>query len=262
MRCPLLNPIRFCDTTKVPDWNTYFPNADNWQQRDEMFIGIEPASYYKEFLASKNILLQFEVSSGDSTSLLVYKYSELSETFALSQTIIGTDITPVNWDGNSIYSFTANLTEGTYYFLINTTLKSDIFTVVSDAFLKKKLVKVEYSNTENDYGCIFDSFTFTNYFSGILDIGQPDNEIEAFESDYGELTKLNAIPKRVATLTIVDIHKTLIDHIAMIFSLDTIAINGVSYQNNEVPSIQDKENSDIVDIVVKLTQTSNDYYYD
>lgn len=262
MRCPLLNPIRFYELAKVPDWSTYFPNPNNVLQREQMFVGVEPASYYKEYLAGKVIKLQFEISSGDSTSLLLYKYNEVSEAYALNSTIVGADITPIGWEGESIYMFEVTPTEGTYYFTINGTHKSDTFTCISDTFLKKKLVKVEYTHNENDFGCIFDNFTFTNYFSGILDIGQPDNEIEAFESDYGEIVKLSSIPKRVTTLTITDIHRSLIDHIAMIFSLSNITVNGISYQNQEVPSIAEKEFVDIVDITVKLVQTNNTYYYD
>jgi hypothetical protein len=262
MRCPILNPLRFYDIGKMPDWNNYFPNANNWQQRSEVFIGIEPALYYKEYLAGKDIKLQFEIETGDIATMSIYKYDELTETYKLDNSVGGVDITPTGWDGNSIYSFLLNLGEGTYYLYINEQLKSDIFVVVSDSFLKKKLIQINYSNSENDFGCIFNGFSFTNYFSGILDIGQPDNDIEAFDSDYGNLIKLSAIPKRIATLTITDIHKSLIDHVSMIFSLDQITINGINYQNNEAPAVQDRDGSDIVDITVKLTQTDNSYYYE
>ena len=92
MICPLMNPIRFI--SGLANYNTSFPHFDNTTQRELWVPGINPAMWYKEWLAGKQINLQFEVEPGDATNLIVLKYSETSEKYDVVSTLTPTNITP------------------------------------------------------------------------------------------------------------------------------------------------------------------------
>jgi hypothetical protein len=257
--CPLLNPIRFYNST--PDYLSTFPNMDNVTQRTSYIDGIGAAQYYKEWLYGKQLDLQFEFQQGDNITLTAYKYNELTEAYESSATSSGIEITPSVWVGNKFIKHSFNLQEGTYYFEFADGLKSDVFVVTNSLFQRKKLIEIVYTNSENDYGCVFEDESLRNYFCGQLLIGNPENEMSGFESDRGNFIKLNATPKRIATLNINDLHYTYVDHVNMLFSLDSLTINGVTYQSSEPPTIEDGEFSDLKNITVKLIQTNNTYYY-
>lgn len=261
IQSPILNPIRFYATAKMPDYTTRFPNMDNVTQRTSYIDGIGAAQYYKEWLYGKDLKLQFEVQAGDNTLMTAYKYNDLTEAYAVYTTTYGEEITPSGWNGNKFARYSFTLAEGTYYIESADGLRSDVFVVTNSAFQKKKLIEIIYSNSENDFGCIFEDETLSNYFCGQLIIGNPENEISGFESDRGNFIKLSATPKRIAMLSINDIHYTYVDHVNMLFSLDNLTINGVSYQTSEPPTIEDQEFSDLKNITVKLIQTNNTYYY-
>lgn len=259
--CPILNPIRFYDT--VPDYAATFPNMDNITQRVMYVDGLQPGMYYKEFLYGKPLYLQFEFIGGtDDTTLSIYKWDIATESYILNSSSIAVNITPAGWEGNNFCSHTLNLAEGTYYLKFSDNYTSDVFVVTNSLTQRKKLIEVVYTHSENDFGAILDGHTFTNYFAGQLVLGNPENEISGFESDRGNLIKLNSTPKRIATLQINDIHYSYVDHINMIFSCDNLTINGVTYQNNEPPTSEDSaEFSDLKNITVKLVQTGNYYKY-
>jgi hypothetical protein len=267
MLCPLLNPIRFYDSALVPDYNSYFPNMDNITQRVNWVPGIHTNKhYYKEWRTGIAMYLQFEREATESVNLHVFKYDETTKTFIELETgspIVGTDISPGGWTTNPIYGYTFTpSSDGTYYFIFDgDTLTSDKFIVTSDTNFIKQLVKIKYSNTENDYGCIFGTNYFNQFFTGFLSIGEPQNEISGFQDDRGDLIKLQGTPIRVANLLLNDIHYSYADHINMIFSLDTIEINGIAYQNSEPPIKEDIADSDLKNFSIKLLQTGNDYYY-
>ena len=262
MKCPILNPIKFYDSTAMPNWSTRYPHVDNTTQRSEYVIGQSPVQFYKEFLSGQTIYLQFAKEVGDSEVLTVKKYNESTYLYDTYSTISATDITPSGWVGDTMLSYEVLLTTGTYYVTFSDGFRSDTFTVISNSDLVKKLVKVQYTHVENDYGCIFDNdYTFTNYFQGQFMPAPTENEIEAFESDRGENIKLQATPKRVFTLNINDIHQLYIDHVNMLFSLDTITVNGLEVENIDAPQVEMVEFTDVCNITVKLYLVDNDYYY-
>lgn len=261
MKAPILNPIRFHGS--APDYNSIFPNIDNITQRSQWFEGIFPGPWFKEWLYGKDIILQFQKESETDTDLRLYKYNQTTETYDL-QTVLfsGADISPVGWIGNHIYKYIiSGLSEGTYYLSFADGFCSDIFTVTNNSRLKKQLIQIVYGNTDNDFGCILGAETLTQYLTGQLIAGEPVNEKSTFLSDRGELTTLRSTPQRIATLYLNDIHSTYIDHINLLFGLDYISINGIEYQTSEVPTKEDIENSDLVNLTVKLSQKHNDYYY-
>jgi len=259
MNCPILNPIRFFDTQ--PDYQNTWPNIDNITQRIQNIDGVWPSPYYKEWLSGKDLILQFETIEGDSTGLKVYKYNEVTESYDLNSTINPAIITPAGWQGNNFLKYTLSLTIGTYYLQFTDGYTSDTFVVTDDIQQRKRFIEIKCSNSQNDYGCIFDNFTFTQYLSGQLLISAPKNDISALESDRGNITKLRSTPIRLTSLQINDIHYTLVDHVNMIFACDQLTVNGVTYQTTEPPTIEPIDGSDLVNIVVSLSQTNNNYYY-
>lgn len=259
MKCPIINPIRFFDTP--PDYQNTWPNMDNVSQRVMNIDGLWPAQYYKEWLYGDDLYLQFETVDGDNTVLSVYKYNEITEAYDLLTTVNPTMITPPGWLGDNYIKYTLSLAIGTYYLKFADGYTSDTFVVTSDIQQCKRFIRVDYTNNQNDYGVIFDNFTFTQYFSGQLIIGAPKNEISALESDRGNITKLRSTPIRLTTLFINDIHYTLVDHVNMVFSCDQITVNGVTYQTTEPPIIEPIEGSDLVNITISLSQTNNIYFY-
>lgn len=260
MKCPILSPIRFVKNT--PDYLSIWPNPDTVIPRQTWIEGVFPGQWYKEWLYGKSMVFQFEIENDINTNMSLYKYNEMTEVYDAIQTIPGLNISPVGWVGNSIYKYTvSSLNEGTYYLKFSDNYKSDVFVVTNDATLKKRIIEIKYTNSYNDFGVIFEGQLFTQYLTGQLKVGNPENTISAFVSDRGEVKKLRSTPVRVATLLINEIHSTYIDHVNMIFACDTIQVNGISYQTTEQPSIEEIENSDMVNIVIKLSQTYNDYYY-
>ena len=72
---------------------------------------------------------------------------------------------------------------------------------------------------------------------------------------------MQATPKRVFTLNINELHVNYIDHINMLFSLDTLTVNGMEVENIEAPQVELVEFTDVCNITVKLYLVDNDYYY-
>jgi hypothetical protein len=267
MKCSILNPIRFYDSAGVPNYSSSFPAIDNITQRTEWIPGIHPTNWYKEWRTGVAMYLQFEIEGTESTNLEIYKYDESTGSFAELGTgspLSGVDISPGGWATAHIYQYTFTpSSDGTYYLKFEgDTVTSDKFIVTSDSILIKQLVKIKYLNSENDFNCIFSGGEYFNQFlTGFISLGEPQNEISAFQSDRGNLELLQATPVRVANLIINDLHYTYVDHINLIFSCDTITVNGVTYQNSEPPTIEKIGDSDLVNVTVKLLQTNNEYLY-
>jgi hypothetical protein len=262
MRCPILNPIRFYDSAKLPDYSTYYPYGDNQTQREEWVKGLNPMPFYKEFRAGEALALQFEQENTESTTLTAYKYNIYLKAFEVDGTLPALDITPSGWTGDSIFSYSKTFTAGTYYLKFTDNLTSDIFVVTDDSEEIKQLVKVQYGNRENDFGCIFDNdYLFTQFFTGQFLQGDPENEKESFESDRGAMVNLHSVPKRVYTLNINDIHLSYIDHVNLLFSVSEITINGVEVESVEVQNTEKAELSDSANITLKVYVKDFDYFY-
>lgn len=259
MKAAILNPIRFYKTSNVPNYTTKFPNPDNVTFGSQYFYGVNFSSWFIRFHIGI-MYLQFEMTGADSKVLSVYKY--VNGAFQISATIYGADITPSGWSGNYMYKFTVNLSDGVYYLSSTNGFKSDIFCVTSSAEVSEDFVKIDYLNSENDFGCIFGTNSFTSYFIGSLTPGAPKNEYSTYEDDRGEPVKLSATPQRVATLSLKGLHFTYVDMVNHIFSLDTITVNGIDYENDEAPTFDAIDGSDMGTLNIRLIQKTNDYYYD
>jgi len=263
MKCPIINPLRFYDKT-APNWSTVWPNIDNIQQRVQYFDGIYSGEFYKDFIEGENILLQFQHDALDH--LLAYKWNEITNAFEQVNEYVPIYITPSGWVGENIIYFDISLNAGLYYLQFADGFRSDKFVIHSDLNLKKKLIRINYHNSENDYGAIFENndtivYSPVTFFTGKLETAPPENEMSTFETDRGELVKLRSTPKRIQLLTISDVHKSYVDNINLIFSCDYLNINGIEYQTSEPPVINEFENFDLCDLNIKLIMKNNSYFY-
>lgn len=258
MRSPLLNPIKFYKVSNLPDYLTTFPNPDNTPFGTSWSFGVNASPYFIRYHVGI-MYLQMEVETADVKDLTVYKLT--NGVFGSSSTISGVDISPVGWTGKKIYLYTVNLTEGIYYLTTTTGLQSDYFRIYDSAEDTEDLVKIEYTNSENDFGCILGVRVFYAYFVGSLTPDAPKNEYSNYTDDRGESVKLRSTPQRTAILSLKGIHSGYIDLLNMIFSLDDIEVNGIGYENEEAPTWEGAEGCDTGNITVKLLQKTNDYYY-
>ena len=259
MRAAILNPIRFYDSSKLPDFTTNFPNFDNTPRGIDYFYGqntvknLYPIHYgemYLQFLNEDNVVKEFTV----------YKQNYLGD-FDADSTVSTVDISPAGWVGYQIHKLTLDLSDGLYYVKCGTYI-SDTFLITSSQKYLKNLIKIEYSNSINDFGCIFDTNYFTAYMVGLIQPGESGNEIEGFTSDRGNPIKLKATPRRNINLLLKAVNNYYLDLIDFIFSCDDININGVDFVNIEAPTRETNENVDTGAVSIKLTRSVNDYYYE
>ena len=257
-----MNPIRFYNQANEPDFTDIFPNNENIILRQKYIEGIYPVNWYKDHLIDKAVNLQFQIDGLSDLSMSVY---------APSGSVINvapTDITPLGWILNSVYKYTFTPDEeGVYYCVFNgdTDVISDKFYVASLEKFRRRLVKIDFYNSVNDYGMVFwdditQKYSGTTYFTGQLKTGKVKNEISAFEGDRGVVSKLRSTPVKLAELILTDIHYSYVYNINQIFSCDYLVVNGIQYQTNEVPEVDEIEKSDLVNITINLSQVSNLYY--
>lgn len=263
---PDMNPIRFYRYNLVPDWTTYFPNPGNVMRGVENIPGVKPVNVYSDFLISKLLSLQLRISTEGTENLTLYKMNETTGVYAVHATVTPVDITPLGWVSEKVnrYDYTPSAA-GIYYYESTTAgIRSDKFIVHSELYLKKRLVQVQFVNTENDFMMVFDDngtsrYTGLAYFTGKLVEGEPSNEISVHKYDRGSILKLRSTPVPVAMLTLCDLHYTDTAKINAIFSCDTLTINGVTYTNSEIGNPEQIQGSDLIKITIKLTQ--KDYSY-
>jgi hypothetical protein len=257
MNFSLTNNIRFYDTTKEADFDTYFPNFDNQLLREQYYTDRNPLEYYREHIINKEI--QFQIRNDELITVDVYIDGDIEDTGATVA-----DITPENWVGDSIYlvSYTPSA-EGIYQFKIaDTDFESDEVNVITTS---KKIVKVEYSNDTNDYGTIFvdDSlesvYTGLAYFTGYLKAGDSKMEKEVFKTDRGVQVTQRSTPIDQLILYIEGIHETYLQYISKIFSCNSLKVNDIFVNSDGEISKEQIPESDCFNLTITLVKTDITY---
>lgn len=253
-----INPVRFYSNLNTIDNSTYFPNDHNIVQRNNYFEGEYAQKFYPVHLINKAIYLQFQNDGGDLT-LVVHKPD------GTTSNITPVNINPTGWTGTDVwlYTYTPSV-KGIYYFQFALgNMISDKYYVISETKFKKRLIKVEYYNSFNDFETVFfdgttQVFAPVIYLEGILKAGTPRNEKSTFQTDRGELTINRATPIPTATLQLMT-HRTLLAQLNIIFSCDRIVINGVSYQTSEPIEPENVEKEDMYKVNINLLETSYNF---
>lgn len=254
MKAAILNPIRFYTGTGVTDYLTTFPNLDNVKQGEQLFFGVNASpSGIRQHIGELYLQIQGVVQYE------VWQIVDGVNTFVSVADSV--DISPVGWIGTQIHKITLDLADGYYFLNLDSVKTSDVFQITSDTNITKDLIKIKYSNSVNDFGCIFGTHYFTSYFTGRLTTGEPKSESDVYDDDRSNPVKLKSSPVRTATLSLFAINHLYKDLIDMIFSCDTIEVNGVAYVNDGNISFDAVEGCDIGEVKVKLVQEVNDYYY-
>ncbi len=268
VRNPILNPMRFYKATELPNYADRWPGIDNISMFIEWQKGVYASKFYRDFVLNEEITLQFQFDGAISDpGINVYKFNSITGNYELLETLVPVDVSPLGWVDIPVYnySFTPTLT-GVYYFDFgDADLSSDRFIVHNETKYLKQLVKVVYSHYENRYGIVYldgltPVFEGLAYFQGRLTIGEPANEISEYVDDPGEIELLQATPQRTTNLQLFTLHYSYADLINHIFSNSEIYVNGIQYQNKEAPTLEYIENSDLVNMTVKLFQKQNEYF--
>lgn len=261
-----MQPVRWYKPGATPDWLTYFPNLDNITHRARWIEGVWNTDYYSDWLINKQMSIQLRAAVTGNEDLSLYKYNTTTESYDLLTTVSPTIITPTGWVSEQVnrYDYTFS-SAGTYYFDSSTAgYRSDKFVVHSDLKYRRRLIEVVYYNSFNDYGMVFfdgltQRYTGRAYMTGGL-FPETGNEISAFETDRGEISKQRATPLKSAMLKITEVHYAEIARINTILSCDNLTINGMTFQNSEAPEMERIEGTDLVKFSVKLRKTNYEYF--
>lgn len=261
---PEMNAIRFYRTDQTPDWISIFPNYENIRPQVEYFSGIYAASYFSDWVVNNELSLQFRLTVSGTEDLKVFKYNNGS--YTEYATINPVNITPTGWISDQVRRYRWTPSETGVYYIESTSaaIRSVKFAVHSSLKLKKRLIQIDYKNSVNDYGMVFDNngtpvFEGRVYLTGQTNYIDVENETSGYKSDRGDFQKLRTTPIPNMQLKIADIHMAENNKINLIFSCDLITINGLTYQSADKPEIERVENLDVNNFTVQMTRTNYNY---
>lgn len=264
---PILNPMRFYNATELPNYSDRWPQMDNVSMFIEWQKGVYASKFYRDYVLNEEMKIQFQFDSAISDpGINVYKFNPITKNYELLETLVPIDVSPTGWIDIPVYnySFTPTVTGIFYFDFGDADLISDRFIVHNETKYLKQLVQILYSHYENKYEMVYLDDTTPvyegkAYFQGRMLIGEPANEISEYMDDPGEIELLQATPQRTTNLQLFTLHYSYADLINYIFSNSEIYINGIQFQNNEAPGLEYIENSDLVNMSVKLFQKDNDH---
>ena len=267
VRIPDMNPVRFRDVNKEPDYVNFWPTVYNMVEQTDYYPGIYSAKFLKDFVINEDLNLQFGIYSPLSQLLQVYKLNILKQ-WVLYANISPDDITPDGWVSETIYKYTWTPIEaGIYYISMPAEgIQSDYIKVHSDNKYKRNLFEIEYYNSYNDYGMIFDDngtnvFTAKSYFEGRMLPGEVQNEISGYPSDRGKFVKTRSTPLNSGILKIFKTPMNYQHILNTIFSCDNIYINGIKWINEDSITMTQIEKSDLANYEINLKEVNITYSY-
>jgi hypothetical protein len=265
---PILNPIRFYDPTQLPNYGARWPNIDNVSMFTEWQKGVYASKFYRDHRLNEEITFQFRYDSAITDQEIdVYKLDPDTGLYSISETLVPTDVTPSTWTGLNVYNYSWTPSETGVFYLDfdDADLLSDRVIVHSEDKFLKRLVEIKYYHYENRYSMVYykdggQVFTGVAYFQGNLLDGEPTNEISEFTDDPGEVELLRATPQRTGIVSLEQLHYSYTDLINYIFSNSEIYINGIKYQNKEVPRREVVPESDLRNFTIGVFQRDNEHF--
>jgi hypothetical protein len=209
-------------------------NFDNRLLQQEDYVDYNDRVYFQKISGSDTILIQFatDVALGDITAG-IYDLEDVlisNETSNISLILTSTSF--------SVYNLSITIAaEGFYYLKINfdspDTYQSEYFQI--DGFETDKMVKMEYSESEND-GIIYDnSETFIVRLESRLAEYKPGQEKVVYTNFNEALSNLNSFPIRTFTLEYGPLPRYMVEKLNLALSHQIFKANDVEYQSQEGP---------------------------
>lgn len=203
----------------------------------------------RRFKVNEAIIFQFQ---SDTVSPDVY----VNDT-----SLTPSNITPAGWSGEGTYVYQVSYTPastGYIQFLIQEGgffYESEKLNIVDS---NDGILKIEYKNSENDYGYVGTS-TLTSYQWGEMADAQPENEVDSFQNDRGNQTILRATPIEAYQATFYYCDLDTVNRLNMIFSCDDVKVNDFPCEVNEVINPERFDTSDMFTVTITLYRKDDDY---
>lgn len=258
------NPLRFKSLYASIDYNNYYPRFDLMEFRNNYQRGVYSASYYANFALNDTIIIQLNETSNIIGATV--RNMTTGGTTAMSKT----DVTPTGWATPNIYNLsilTNTLGEGVYRIEFFSTsefeyYRSDEF-IITDPSLLKDLVKIQWYDSKNSFDGVFWNGTSwiwqpTRYFTGLITVGEGSSEYSMYKNQKGVPVKLRAEDTDSMTIDFTKISQYEYSIIRKIFGCDNILVNGISVQNEDKPSYEPIEKTDLCDVSITATITEDD----
>lgn len=191
--------------------------------------------------------------------------SDTVPTAMLTEIIGGTEvpigainITPPSWAGLPVWEFSINLSVVGEYFVVITlddvTLLSEPIIVTED---NRNVVRMEYSNDENDFGMVFttngiDFKTYSLLIDGRFDLVQPASTREQFETDLGLLSVQDVVPVVIFTAELSPLPSQMVNKLNYILGCKNIFLNQLRWNVREAPSVQRIDNSNMYQMLIQF----------
>jgi hypothetical protein len=257
---PILNPVRFQDSGKIIDYVNNMPQFDLMRLGEDYQRGIYTNKNYKVDFRI-NTELSFIIKTDNFLYTGVIVDAVIIKPDGSTANISGTKITPAGYIGEPYYKYSYTPTmEGVYQITLIGYTSDNIY--VSDPTTLKDLVEINNYDTQNRLnGYWFDETTQKwnpkAYYTGNIVPLAPENEVSIYEGDNGVTYKTRSVPKRVMQLVITEVHFSYLDVINYQLQCDNVYINGIKCTAQDVVP-EAKENSDLIDITAKLTQSEEE----
>ena len=263
----IINPYRCRNLNLDIDYNNRFPFEDYEDLQEQYQRGVYPSGYVGDWVLGKKIGFQVVLN----TSLAGFTQRVITPSGI--KAVTRTNITPADWvSGQLIILLEYTPTEeGLHYIEFtrnsnNTIYRFDPVYVTSNSDKLKELVEIKYRYSQNRRGGVFYNSSGTalwqglGYYTGLLDDVGSDNEQTLFE-DAGDTIVTNSVVKDTRTLKINDIHKNNYKVINNICQCDELYVNGQLWTATEISPEKINDNSDLVNIIIKLTRREYDFNY-
>jgi len=243
IQIPLLSPVTFARVKTfdhIDNWadvdNTLF-NADNFSDVD-----ILPTPYHLNWIKDKE--LKFQIRQKGTVTVSIYNCA----TGAVTGTIVGSNVTPTYFVSTfDVYNYAWTTgTNGVWKILIHAVqagvheyYESDAIVVSTDL---PECIYINYYHTSNDFGIVFSidgtaiSFDGRIYLESNMTNQKPGNTLDVLTSDRGETEYLQATPRRLFDIKFLPLPRKIVEMLNLIFSCDTIEINGIGVQPEGVMS--------------------------
>ena len=208
-------------------------NLDNRLLWQEDYIGYNDIPYAQKILSSDTILIQF--ATDYDLSLISAELYDINDNLISDKTA---DITNVLESTSfDIYNLSIQIAIEGYYYL-KLTFDSEIYEseiFVIDGFDNDRLVKIEYSGSEND-GVLYDNDeTFVIRLEGrLLEYIAGQNK-ETYTSFNETMVNLNSYPKRMVNLEYGAIPRFMAEKLNIAFAHTTLKINDIEFQADDEP---------------------------